>query len=199
MFAKSLSHLEVRSELVWQNKGERSLRRAINSEEGGAAGPEGSVGPCPRLVSSAAGCPRPLPELWTGWLQLGPCWWQPFCPLSRISLGTLGCWVTCWQVRVTCTSQGPFPLGTRKFGYSFSKKSQSGTRPWELVMPGCTQAEGAQPPHYSGRVQGDLLLSTHGPDRYGHPVLQAGQNRKGGGWRVEGRYPTWVSSMLGSM
>lgn len=49
MFAKSLADLEVRSQLVWQNKGENSLQRAINSKEGGAARPEGSTGPCPRL------------------------------------------------------------------------------------------------------------------------------------------------------
>lgn len=43
MFAKSLADLEVRSQLVWQNKGESSLQRAANSQEGGAAG--GSMGP----------------------------------------------------------------------------------------------------------------------------------------------------------
>lgn len=117
MFAKSLADLGVRSELVWQNKGESSLQRAINSEEGGAAGPEGSMGPCPRLVlllkdvsilsqsSGPAGC---SPEHADGSLP---------APLSCISLGTLGSWVTCWEVSVTCTSQGLLPLGTRKFGY----------------------------------------------------------------------------------
>lgn len=29
MFAKSLADLEVRSQLVWQNKGESSLQRAV--------------------------------------------------------------------------------------------------------------------------------------------------------------------------
>ena len=51
MFAKCLADLEVRSELVWQNKVESSLQRAINSEEGGAVQPEGSLGPCPRPCS----------------------------------------------------------------------------------------------------------------------------------------------------
>lgn len=51
MFARSLADLEVRSEFVWQNKGESSLQRAINSEEGVAVQPEGSLGPCPRLCS----------------------------------------------------------------------------------------------------------------------------------------------------
>lgn len=104
MFAKSLADLEVRSQLVWQNKGESSLQRAINSKEGGAAASECSMGPCPGLVSSAEGFLHSLRMLWTGW----PRAWT----MSLISLGAPGCWVirgawVGWEVSVTCTTQVP--------------------------------------------------------------------------------------------
>lgn len=67
MFAKSLADLEVRSQLVWQNKGESSLQRAINSKEGGAAWLEGSIGPCSRLCPLPKGYLHPLHMLCTSW------------------------------------------------------------------------------------------------------------------------------------
>lgn len=84
MFAKSLADLGVRSQLVWQNKGESSLQRAINSKEG-AAWPEGPMGPCPRLVSFAEGYLHPLPHALD---QLAMAW-----TVSLIALGISGCWV----------------------------------------------------------------------------------------------------------
>lgn len=85
MFAKSLADLEVRSQLVWQNKGENSLQRAINSKEGGAARPEVSTGPCPRLVPSAEGYLHPLPHALDQ--QAKGLAYEPHLP------GTPACWV----------------------------------------------------------------------------------------------------------
>lgn len=158
MFAKSLADLGVRSELVWQNKGESSLQRAINSEEGGAAWPEWGLvlGWClllkdaPILSQSSGPAGRDPDSL-------------P-APLSRISLGILGSWVTCWEVGVTCTSQGRLPLGTRKCGSSLQCRHFQGGAGLALACD-------------TWMYKVTFLSLAHGPGRYGHSSFSKDQGR----------------------